>query len=284
MKRIFWISILIYSMFACDPAEDFPEGEKLLVIDGWIEQGASAQVITSYTSSFLTELDSISALSFMEAKAKVTVSQFDVDEILTLRPSPIYFPPLVYQGQAIKGVTGKTYKLEVSLKNHIYTATATIPPAPIVDSVWMEAVNDSMGIIRIKINDPASEHNYYRIYTQRYILDSHPIPAYLPNYSDDLFNGKQLEIPVFRGSASNLDREKGLYFNLNDFVLVKVCSMDKATYDYWNQVQIQLSGSKNPFASHGKSLPTNLSNNAIGFWCAYGVYKKWVMPSSLKRK
>jgi len=283
MKRINYLILFCLALVSCSPDENFPDESKRLVVDGWIEQGAVAQIIATYSSSFLSNIDSVSALGFMASRAKVSVSTFNANEVLTLRSSDLYFPPLVYSGYEIRGKTGQTYSMEVVLQGETYTASATILPPPVVDSVWMEVVNDTCGVVRLIINDPPSVHNYYRIYAQRYGIDKQPVAVYLPNYADDLFDGKVVELPIFRGTASNLAREKGLYFDLHDKVLIKVCSMDKETYTYWSRIQLQLSGSKNPFSSNGRPLPTNISGNAIGYWCAYGVTQKWISPT-VKRK
>lgn len=284
--RVIFTYLLLGALIlpSCQTTDDFPTEEKKLVVDGWIEQGAGAQVILTFTSDYLTNVDSVSALSFMASHAKVSVTNVSVNEVLTLHPSDVYFPPLVYSGYELKGKTGNSYQLEVISNGQKHTAQATIPSPPIIDSVWMEEVNDTSAVIRLRINDPAQEVNYYRVFTQRVGIDKRFIPAYLPNFSDELFNGTIFETPIYLGDETNLHRKKSMYFKWNDEILIKVCSMDKQAYEYWTRVQMQLSGTKNPFASNGKALPTNITGNAIGYWCGYGVTTRRIMPLLYRKK
>jgi hypothetical protein len=289
MLNIRYILILLaVSIFLikCQTDSELPDFEKKLVVDGWIENGALPKVILTFSSEYFTEVDSFSALNYLASTAKVSVISSDVSEILAYKTSDVYFPPRLYSALQMEGVVGKTYQLEITLKNKTYRAQATIPNPPQVDSVWMEKLqcSDTLGIIRIIINDPAGKGNCYRILTQIKHKNKRFIPTRIANYSDELFDGQKIELPLYRGNESNVYRGDTAYFDIRDTIAVKVCSMNLEAYEYWSSVEQQIRNAGNPLISQGKKIPTNIEGGGIGFWCAFGTYKKILMPIVLKKR
>jgi hypothetical protein len=261
---------------ACTPEADIGEipYDKKLVIDGSIEDKGYARIFLSYSASYLQQIDSANILDLVEGKAKVTVSDGTTAEILTLRRDNNYFPPYIYESTEIRGEAGKTYTLTVELKGQRYTASTTIPSPATFDHLRFEdaAGNDSLGYLYGTISDDPGKTNYYRVFTERLHTDNKYIPIYLSAMSDQYFNGKTFTFPLLRGPESYSNIDDDLYFKKGDTVMVKLCTMDSAHFEFWRTVERELSVVGNPFASSGNDITSNIDDKkALGIWGGYGA-------------
>jgi hypothetical protein len=270
-----WIFLGVATV-ACntEPELDFVNYQSKLVIDGWIEQGNYPKVILSNSVSYFNEVDSATIRGLVETKAKVTVSDGEEEEILTLKKDEDYFPSYVYSGTRLKGEVGKTYTLTVQIKDETYTATTTIPPLAEFDELWFESLpeNDTLGFIYGKFIDDPNTENYYRIFTQRENKDTRYIPIYLSALGDQSFNGKSFTFSLLRGPDSFTNVVDDLYFEEGDTVRIKLCTIDKAHFDFWRTLERELYVVGNPFSSSGNEILSNIDNKkALGVWGGYGI-------------
>src|SRR5689334_1557856 len=98
--------LLVFILFAfvlltrCAPESDFDAipYTKKLVVDGFIESNGFARVQLSYNASYFQEIDSANIRDLLESTAKVTVSDGEREEVLTLRRDNTLFPPFYYEG------------------------------------------------------------------------------------------------------------------------------------------------------------------------------------------
>ncbi len=81
---------------------------------------------------------------------------------------------------------------------------------------------------------------------------------------------KHLNLTLSRGSSSILDVENNRYFSVGDTIVLKFCSIDQASYEFWNTIQSQIITSANPFASSNAMVKSNI-NGGIGIWAGYAV-------------
>jgi len=263
-------------LLACvpEPSLDQSTYEPRLVIDGSIESGGFPRVVLSNSASYFMNIDSANIRDLIVSTAKVTVSDGATEEILTLKRDDNFFPPYLYQGTSLKGEVGKTYTLTVEVKGKRYTASTTIPPPPKFDKLWFELApgKDSLGYVYGQLTDNAEEANYYRVFTQRLNQDSRFIPVYLSAVGDQYFNGKQFTFTILRGPENFTNVIDDLYFKRGDSVRVKLCSMDRAHFDFWRTVERELYVVGNPFSSSGNEIISNIDgDNALGVWGGYGV-------------
>jgi len=278
-KFVFIAAVIL----GCTPQPDIniqPYSSKL-VIDGSIEQDNFPRVVLSYSASYFQNIDSASIRDLLVTTAKVTVSDGDETEVLTLKRDNNSFPPYVYQGTSIKGQVGKVYKLLIELKGEKYTASTTIPPLVKFDQLWFELApgKDSLGYIYGKFTDNANEENYYRVFTERVNIDSRYIPIYLSAVGDQYFNGKSFTFSILRGPEDFTNVIDDLYFRKGDTVMIKLCTTDKAHFDFWRTVERELYVVGNPFSSSGNDIISNIDNKkALGVWGGYGAsYYKFVI-------
>jgi hypothetical protein len=259
----------------CTPETDLDElaYTPKLVVDASIENGQSPRVVLSHSASYFDNIDSASIRKLMETAAKVTVSDGEHQEILTLQPNKGFFPPYVYQANTLRGEVGKTYTLTIDLKGKRYTATTSIPTPPLLDSLWFELVagKDSLGYIYGRVSDPADKTNYYRVFTQRQTKDDRYIPMYQSAVGDQYFNGKRFTFTILRGPDDFTNIVDDLYFSRGDTVFVKTSSIDKSHFDFWRTLERELYVVGNPFASSGNEVLSNIQgDNVLGVWGGYG--------------
>lgn len=272
-KSIVAISLLgfMISSGCVEPNFEVENYESEIVVDGWIEQGKFCQVLLTLSAPYFSEIDSISLRNYALTKAKVTLSDGEKSEILTLKPNSNYFPPYLYISTEMKGEVGKTYKLTVEYSRVTAYATTTIPNPVKLDSVWfaLDTNQDSLGFIWVKFTDNVSTKDYYRTLTKIQHIDARYIPNYISNYNDEYFNGQKIEISLYKGNKSSVENKDEFHYTIGDTISLKFCSIDKISYDFWYTFQKELMSTGNPFASTNSRVNTNVTNG-LGVWCGYG--------------
>ena len=272
-RAILWFMVIIGT--ACEKELDvaLPPFTPKLVVDGWIEQNNYPTVILTRNAGYFDKVDSSSIRDLVVTTAKVSISDGEREEVLTLRRRDEYFPNFLYQGTDIRGEVGKTYQLTVESEGRVYTATTTIPAPVPLDSLWYEPLSptDTLGYVRAGLTDPVGEENYYRLFTQRVGKDDAFVPAYLSAISDQYFSGESLSFSVLRGAENLSNITDDLYFRQGDTVRVKLCAIDRVHYDFWRTLERELYVTGNPFASSGNEVLSNIEGGALGVWGGYGA-------------
>ncbi len=271
-RNIIFFSFII--IFCCCSEDEIaiPPYQSKIVVDGWIEEGEVPRVILTYSSSYFSEIDSFNIFDFVDARAKVTVSDGDTKEILTLQKQDKYFPPFIYSGQEMKGVAGETYTLTIEQPPIFLTAESKIPVSPTIDSVWFEFISnpDTLGIPIIVIKDDPETKNYYRVLTRRYGIDKRFVPALVPNFSDAIFEDEFMQYQVYKSSDFEIIKDDEIYFEKGDSIMIKVLTMNQEIFEYWSVFYNEQFNSGNPFADSKIQPRGNISGEGLGIWAAYG--------------
>ena len=72
------------------------------------------------------------------------------------------------------------------------------------------------------------------------------------------------------------------YFSAEDRVIVKFCTLDQTSWQYWNDFEEIQSLSRNPFFPVSTSIRSNVKGG-LGYWAGYGSrYYVVSIPDSLK--
>jgi hypothetical protein len=275
LQVIFCITFLaMVSTFQSCQSEDeldLSNIKKQIVVEGWIEQGNYPLVMLTYNANYFSQLDSNSFRALVASRAKVTVSDGEQSEILTLDRDTNYFPPWVYKGFEIIGKVGKTYTLTVEDEIGTATATTTILPPPAIDSVWFEykSPNDTVGVIKGRFTDNANEKNYYKTYTKIYRKEKKYYPTLLSSFGDQFFNGEQVTFTLKKGPETYLKPIKDIYFHKGDSLFVKFSSIDEASYNFWLSYDKEVVNTGNPFAGNHNTIQSNIKEG-LGIWSGYG--------------
>lgn len=282
-RRLLFLLICFMGLLSCEDSleVDLQNYEGKLVVDGYIEDRQYPVVVLTRSAAYFSTIDSTSLRELVVSRAKVTVSDGEREEVLTLKRNDLFFPPYRYEGTEIKGQAGKTYSLKIELEGKTYTATTTIPGAVRLDSLWFSSAGrtDSLGYLYGRFQDNGETEDYYRVFTQRLNKDKKFVPIYLSAIGDQYFNGKSFTFSFLRGSESLSDAQDDLYFRQGDTVRVKLSTMDRAHFDFWRTLERELYVTGNPFSSSGNEILSNLSGGALGVWGGYNptVYQ-FVIP------
>lgn len=275
MKKIL-IAFALLLAAACTPSWQ-PEGEERLVVEGWIDAGGFPIVMVTTSVPTSTEYQSIDdQKNHLVRHAKVTFSDGATSVILTGMDNKRYFPPFIYTTSDLRGVAGKTYTLKVEYKGMTATASTTIPASVPLDSLWCVPSADDKGKYNIKarFSDPEASEDYYRLFVKVVGKDSSYVASYMGCMSDsDLL--RPAEINVMRGLS--VDNESSWAWNPASFekgdeVMVKFCTMDRVSYEFWNSYERVVSLSVLPMFQATYNPAYNVTGG-IGYWCGYGACK-----------
>lgn len=280
IKRLLVLLVCVSAMITgCNDDIDYVSEsyQSKVTVDGFIECGGYPTVILTRSAGFFAPIDSVAIRGLVATRAKVTVSDGETEEVLTLKKHTGYFPPYIYQGVQIRGAAGRTYHLKVELEGRVYEASTTITPPVTLDSLWFEKLEycDTIGVIKGRFTDNPDTEDYYRVFTRRVGRDAQYIPVYLSATGDKYFNGKSFTFSLLRGPESISDINENVYFDKGDTVLVKVCTIDRPHFDFWRTIERELYTVGNPFASAGNEVISNVSGGALGVWGGYNptVYR-----------
>ncbi len=270
MKKILCYMMFLAALAACSKQEE--AGEARLVVEGWIENGDHPVVMVSESIGIATdrEMASTEMLDHIAKWAKVSVSDGEKTEILTGLIDNRYFLPFIYTTSKITGEVGKSYTLTVEYKDYKVVAATTIPEPVPIDTVYVQSVTENTASVRVGFTDPPQPGQYYKVFTKTEKKDSHYHPSAMTNLSDESLNGYS---EVFLYSTQRLmDYVDFPNIHLGDVLWIKLCTMDRKSFDYWNNFEIMLAS--NEFSMYFESdLDSNLSG-AQGYWAGYGVFEE----------
>ena len=267
MKRLSLIFLSVLLLAGCERAEQ--PGESQLVVEGWIESGGHPVVMVSESIGIATGLaiDAREMMDHVAKWAKVSVSDGTETVVLTGMSDSQYFPPYIFTSSKVTGEVGKTYELTVEYKDYSARARTTIPEPVPLDSAYVESVSDSLCSVVCTFTDPAPKGNCYKVFTKTEGKDSHYHPSALATVSDDNLDGPT---KMFLYSTQRLmDYVDMPNMKLDETLWIKLCTMDRGSFEYWNNFEIMLAS--NAFGTFFEnSLDSNMQG-ALGYWAGYGV-------------
>ena len=271
-RRMIYGMCLLLLFAACQ--EEFQKSREEIVVEGWIESGASPIVLL--TKSFVVELEKNvdEETSIVLPWGKVTVSDGTESVILTGDYDERYFPPYIYSTSKIKGVPGRTYYLTVEYGNRILTAQATIPEVDSLEAITVSTCDDADGMYQITAyyDDNPVTKDYYLFLTRIYNDETRYYPAFL-GLQEDGHLGLHNRQVVHPGIHTLTDSVKyHPYYHADDSIQIKFAKIDETTYHIHKAYNEMISLSSNPVFASDISMPTNIEGG-LGYWCGYAVTK-----------
>lgn len=282
MKYIFLLITASLLLISCEKGVtfDLEESSPKIVVEATIETDQPPLVILSKSQNFFAQITpDILAASFVR-NADVYVSNGTLTHKLKEYSVPLsngysfYFYSIDSSdlATAFAGRANAQYSLRIVAEGKEYTASTRIPTITRrIDSLfWKQAPggNDpNKAALMIRATDQPGLGDYIRYFTKR---NNEPFyPAVNSVYDDQIIDGISYEIEVERG----VDRTRDLpddftLFEKGDTVTLKLCQIDKATYDFWRTMEFSYASIGNPFASPTKVL-SNISNGALGYFGGY---------------
>ena len=264
------VTLLLVTFFSCtkEIKIDYPQTEKQLVVEGYIEQGKYPIVFLTKSSPYFEKIDSANIAELIASLAKVTVSCEGIEEVLTLRYNANYFPAYYYEGSSLLGEIGKTYTLKVELSGKTYTSSTTIVEPVQIDSYSIIQLKNNINqkFIDIQFTDPSKKANFYRVYVKRIGKDLNFYPSYLSTFSDFSFDGKSFTYEIVRSFSPLLSKDNHSYFIDGDSVSIKFCAIEEKQYNYWKKIEGQIALASNPFGVSSSEPPSTITGGALGIW------------------
>lgn len=254
-----------------------------LVVEATIENGQPPVVILSTSLSFFDSLSPAQLLASMVTDAEVWVTNGGrsyrlrgYNGAVGAGPSGFYYTNDHTQpAQALVGALDQTYGLLIRWRGNEYRAQTTIPSITRrIDSLfWRPApAGNAMGkaAVYIRATDKPGYGDYIRYYTRQ---NNGPfLPGLNSVYDDQVIDGITYEVQVERGIVRTGGQpEEGYnFFDRGDTVTVKVCNIDKGTYDFWRTIEFNYASIGNPFSSPTKAM-SNISGPALGYFGGYAA-------------
>lgn len=258
--------------------------DKMVVIEGSIENGRPAQVAITRSSPITQTID---FNSILVTDAKVYVSDGLVTDTLVLGVDSFASFPFVYKGTSVIGVAGRTYYLTVVADGKTFTSVTTIPQPVALDSVWWKAQppEDSLGFAWAHFTEPSGIGNAYKWFAKRPTKDRRFIAPYGSTFDDKFIDGKTFDFAYNRGTdpndanaAAEEDSKDDGYYRNTDTVYIKFCTIDNNTAKFYTTYEASLQSNGNPFASP-TTIISNINGGALGVWGGFGCVYDTIMPT-----
>ena len=291
-----WIRITTLSLLlaSCEKDVDIEldPREESLVVDASIENGGVPFVILSRSLGYFSKIDPqvLSASFVRNAVVHVSDSRSKarlVQDSMTLPGGNriVYYTMDPRSPQAVIGRTDTRYVLEIEAGGKTYTASTTIPPFKrVIDSLWWEPLKGALepkdsakALLMLRGTDKPGLGSYVRYFTK---VNREPfLPGFNSVYDDQIIDGTTYTVTVDKGIDRNGDFEPDdAFFKRGDTVTLKLCDIDKQTYDFWRTLEFTYQSVGNPFSNPVKVLG-NVSNGALGCFSGYAAqFRTLVIP------
>lgn len=284
------ISLMLFS--SCEKGVEFKLDEVTpkLVVEATIENGEAPIVYLSKSQAYFSQIDlTVLANSFVR-NAEVYVSNGTVTHKLKEYAVPVgaginfyyYSNDPASPATAFVGQLNKPYSLRIVSEGKEYTATTIIPNITRrIDSVFYKSApagNPPEKVsFMLKAYDPPGFGDYVRYFTKRNRETFYP--GLNSVYDDQIIDGSGYEVQVDRGVDRTGSTSEGYsFFNKGDTVTLKLCNIDKATFDFWRTMEFTYASVGNPFSSPTKVV-SNIKGGGLGYFGGYAAqYRTIIIP------
>ncbi len=293
MKKLFLLLFVLASV-SCEKDIDIKldDTSESLVVDGSIENGQPPLLILSRSLNYFSKIDPEILQNSFVRHAEVYISdgakkhRLKEDSVVNSTGNAIYFysNDPANPSTAIFGALNTTYTLEINADGKQYKASTTIPAiSRRIDSLWWDSIqitkpeDSSLVKMIIKATDKPGLGNYIRYFTK---TNREPFyPGFNSVFDDQVIDGTTYTFPVDKGVNKNAEiKDDAFFFNRGDTVVLKLCDIDKVTYDFWRTFEFSFQSVGNPFSSPVKVLG-NISNGALGYFGGYAAqYRTLIIP------
>jgi hypothetical protein len=284
MRNSFFIIVLFF-LISCEKEIelDLDVSKPELVVDATIENGLPPVVVLSNSLNYFKQINTETIISSYVRNASVIINDGKTDFPLQVDSTKtsagvLYF----YSTNKLLGVSKGTYSLIIKIGTDTYRSSTTIPEITRrIDSIWWERPpfdDDTMNaLLMIKATDRPGLGDCIRYFTK---VNSTPfLPGRNSVFDDALIDGKTYSVSIDKGVDKNLGQqgERGS-FKRGDTITLKLCNIDRQTYDFWRTFEFNYQSIGNPFSSPTKII-SNVSGNAIGYFGGYAAqYRTLIIP------
>jgi len=284
------LSILIFA--SCEKGVEFKLNDvsSKLVVEATIENGQAPVVYLSKSQAYFSKIDLTALANSFVRNAEVYVSNGTLTHKLKEYIVPVgggvnfyyYSNDPANPSTVFVGELNKQYTLRIVTGGKEYTAITTIPNTTRrIDSLFWKpapAGNPPEKVaVMVRAFDQPGFGDYVRYFTKRNREQFYP--GLNSVYDDQIIDGSSYEIQVERGVDRNADNPEGYsFFNKGDTVTLKVCNIDKDTYDFWRTMEFTYATVGNPFSSPTKVM-SNIKGGGLGYFGGYAAqYRTIIIP------
>jgi len=277
----------------CERAVDFKlnETEPRLVVEATIENGQPPVVYLSKSIGFFSKIDPPTLVNSFVRNAEVYVSNGTLTHKLNEYAVPVggglhfYYYSIDSSAPVtlFLGELNKRYSLRILAEGREYNAETSIPDTTRrIDSLFWKpapAGNPPEKVaVMVRAFDRPGFGDYIRYYTKR---NREPFyPGLNSVFDDQIIDGTSYEVQVERGidRARETTSEGYSFFNKGDTVILKLCNIDKATYDFWRTMEFNYVSIGNLFSTPARVV-SNISGGALGYFGGYGAkFRTVIIP------
>lgn len=292
MNKLIPILTFCILLISCERKVDFKLDDVTpkLVVEATIENGQPPVVYLTKSQAYFSQIDLSALANSFVRNAEVYVSNGTLTHKLKEYIIPAggglnfyyYSIDSANLATAFTGELNKQYSLRIIAEGKEYNAITTIPAiTKRIDSLyWKQAPGSNPPekvAVMIKATDPPGLGDYARYFTKR--NQEIFYPGLNSVFDDQIIDGSTYDIQVERGVERNGDIPEGYsFFDKGDTVTLKLCNIDKATYDFWRTMEFTYASVGNPFASPTK-VSSNISNGGLGYFGGYAAqYRTIIIP------
>ena len=261
-----------------------------VVVDGSIENGQRPVVIVSSSLDYFSKIEpDVLEKSFIpDAQVSITSNNttWPLKEFTTFlgAGTTIYYWSVDPAGPngPLAGTLNTTYILSIVTGGKTYTSTTTIPSITRqVDSLWWEPVKNIEDTNKVKMYIKATDKKGYGDYIRYYTKTNNEgfFPGANSVFDDQIIDGTTYTLPIDKATPPNQQRkDEDAWFNRGDSIVLKLCNIDKSTYDFWRTYEFSRASVGNPFSSPTK-VTSNISAGGLGYFGGYAAqYHTLVVP------
>lgn len=290
MKKLV-LFLVVVTLVSCEKNIDFnlDQADPVLVVDAQIENDQPPLVVLTKSFSYFDTLSPQLLSAAFVHNAQVFLSNGTLTHQLKEYEYPLIpgFSAYYYSidssnlATAFTGSLGGNYTLKIVSEGKEYLASTQISGSSnFPDSVWFTRAPQSPDTLKrvmyVKATDPPGRGNYYRYFTK---VNSGRFLASENVFDDQVIDGTTYTLQFPPGFDRNDPPSRDdNFFMKGDTVTLKFCSINKASYDFWNTWEFAFQSIGNPFAQPNKVLG-NISNGALGAFCGYAAgYRTYIAP------
>jgi hypothetical protein len=261
--RIYFFILSFIFLIACEKEIDLKldVSEPQLVVDASVENGVPPVVVLSSSLIYFKQINPEIITSSYVHNANVSINDGMADfalqeDSIKTTGGVFYF----YTTKKLVGIIKRRYNLTVIIGNDIYKSSTTIPEITRkIDSVWWEKPpfgNDTINaVLMIKATDRPGLGDCIRYFTK--VNGSRFLPGSNSVFDDALIDGKTYSVSIDKGIDKNIGVQPDSgSFKRGDTVTLKLCNIDRQTFDFWRTFEFNYQSVGNPFSSPTKILST----------------------------
>lgn len=180
----------------------------------------------------------------------------------------------IYQASTFLGQSGRTYTLKINAEGKEYTSISKMPESVTFEGLEQDSFQvggeTSYTLLPIFIDPPALGNRYLFYYT----INDNP-KKYFSEFSDNVNNGLPNQRPLILPNDDG-DEPDNVKVVVGDTIHVTMQCIDDKVYTFYSAL-LQLSGGGPGGGITPTNPPSNISNNALGYFSAHTVSVKSIV-------